>query len=213
MSNPSPPSIPPPKPTPSRPNAAFPHLSSDSKPTLKDVGRLLKEGKAKNVIIMVNLSQLTSEVSLLSLSLIELSMMLGRSGDFYWSWYSRFQITRYGVVWQSSEIRSTLVRLFPLSFVGPLSFSSCSLRWRGDWTVQKLFSILNTSKNGPRLSTLSQKNYSQSFRISLTLSLYFVCLSSSSEHYWRVEYPESVQETSIPLPHITFWNYCKTKVY
>jgi len=65
---------------------------------LKDVGRLLKEGKAKNVIIMVKPSQLTSEVSLPSLSLIELRIMIGRSRDLYWSWYSRFQISRYGVV-------------------------------------------------------------------------------------------------------------------
>jgi len=53
MSSPSLPSTPPSKPT--RPNAAFPHLLSTEQPGLEDVARLFKEGKAKNVIVMVSL--------------------------------------------------------------------------------------------------------------------------------------------------------------
>jgi hypothetical protein len=37
----------------SKPNRAFPHLTTSDKPTLKDVAKLVKDGKAKRIMLMV----------------------------------------------------------------------------------------------------------------------------------------------------------------
>ncbi|BGP24504.1 Sir2 histone deacetylase Hst2 [Rhodotorula toruloides] len=40
-------------PSSSKPNRAFPHLSTSDKPTLEDVAKLIKDGKAKRIMLMV----------------------------------------------------------------------------------------------------------------------------------------------------------------